>query len=132
MGPAHEDERWLYVRRYPLKTYFVGLSEWDLLRDLRERSVEYLVLTGEDAGFSSFTYQDYFDHNAAFTLVYADRPSDANGIYVYHVDRTRLAPRSYQTVVSRETLTSLAGEFGEAGPEELVAAIDPDGIVIRP
>ena len=132
MGPAHEEERWLYVRRYPVKTYYVGLSEWDLLGDLRERSVDYLVLTGEDAGFSSFTYLDYFDENPAFERVYADRPSSTNGVYIYRVDRSQLAPRTYQAVLNEQTLAALAHEFGAGSPEELAAAIDPDGIVVRP
>ena len=132
MGPASEDERWLYVQRYPAKLYFIGLSERDLLRDLEERSVDYLVLAGEDAGFSLLTYQDYFEQSPAFKLVYADEPSTANSVYIYRVDRSRLAEQDYRTVVSRGTLAALARSFGDASPEELANAIDPDGIVIRP
>ena len=131
MGPAHEDERWLYVRRYPIKTYYVGLSEWDLLRTIEEREVEYLVITGEDAGFSSFTYLDYFDENPAFALVYTDRPSNANGVYIYRVDREQLAQRDYRAAVSEATLAALANELG-LSPEQVAVGIDADGIVIRP
>ena len=132
MGPANDDERWLYVQRYPAKLYFVGLSETDLLRDLRERSVDYLVLAGKDAGFSLLTYRDYFEESQAFKLVYAEEPSAANSVYIYQVDRGRLAAQDYQTVVSQGTLAALAGSFDDASPEELATAIDPDGIVIRP
>ena len=131
MGPAHEDERWLYVRRNPIKTYYIGLSEWDLLRTIEEREVGYLVITGEDAGFSSFTYLDYFEENPAFTLVYTDRPSSANGVYIYRIDREQLALRDYQAAVSEETLAALANELG-LSPEQVAVGIDPDGIVIRP
>ncbi len=131
LAPAQADQRWLYVRRYPDKGYYVALSEHDLLRDLRERDVDYLVLTGEDAGFSSFTYLDYFDGNPAFELVHSIGPSNGNGVYVYRVDRDWLAPRSYRAVVSAETLEALERETGLSGAA-LATAIDPDGIVARP
>jgi 4-amino-4-deoxy-L-arabinose transferase-like glycosyltransferase len=130
LAPA-EDERWLYVRRYPVKHYYVALSERDLLHELRERSADYLVLTGEDAGFSSFTYLDYFANNPAFDLVYRDRRGLNDGVYIFRVDRARLAPRPYRAVVSTETIEALAVATG-LSEAEVGARIDPDGITVRP
>jgi hypothetical protein len=130
LQPAVLGEPWLYVRRYPEKGYYVALSERDLLRDLRERETGYLVLTGEDAGYSSFTYLDYFLKNPAFELIHADqRPT--SGAYVFRVRRDRLGPRPYRAVVSHDTLRALSQETGL--PEhEVTSQIDADGVTVRP
>jgi hypothetical protein len=85
------------------------------------------VLTGEDAGFSSFSYLDYFLSNPAFALVYSERPSAHDGAYVFHIDRTRLAPRPYRAAVDPESLAALQRATA-LSPEEIAAGIDPDGI----
>jgi hypothetical protein len=126
-----EEIDWIYVQRYPSKGYYIGLSEQDLLRDLRERQIDYLVLTGEDAGFSSLSYLDYFTGNPAFELVHADRRDHANGVSIFRVDRSRLAPRPYRAVMDEETLAALGAIYSEVESNELQAAIDPDGIEVR-
>jgi 4-amino-4-deoxy-L-arabinose transferase-like glycosyltransferase len=132
LGASQADERWLYVRRYPLKGYYVALSEHDLLRDLREREIDYLVLTGQDAAYSSLTYLDYFRENPAFTLVHEDVPSSANAVYVFRVDRALLEQRPYRAAVSPATLNAFMDGWGGAARETVVRAIDPDGISVRP
>lgn len=132
LGPAYEDERWLYARRYPVKQYYVALSEHDLLRELEEREIDYLVLTGEDTGFSSFTYLDYFEDNPAFDLVYRDQPSSMNGVVIFRVDRESLAPQDYRAAVSERTLEALSDDLAGASQQEIAALLDPDGIAIRP
>jgi hypothetical protein len=130
LRPAQANEPWLYVRRYPLKGYYVALSERELLRDLRERRIDYLVLTGEDAGYSSLTYLDYFLANPAFSLLHVDqRPTGS--AYIFRVDRQRLAPHPYQAVVSGETLQALSRETG-LSEQELTSRIDADGVTVRP
>jgi 4-amino-4-deoxy-L-arabinose transferase-like glycosyltransferase len=132
LGEPQPDERWLYVRRYPLKGYFVALSERDLLRDLRERKIDYLVLTGQDAAYSSLTYLDYFRENPAFTLVHKDEREGANAVYVFRVDRSRLAPLPYRAAVSPGTLNAFLDGWNGASREAVIDAIDADGINVRP
>jgi hypothetical protein len=123
-------EDWLYVERFPAKGYFVALSQTDLLRDLAERRIDYVVITGDDTAFSSLTYLDYFEANPAFEPVHADRRDAANGAYVFRVDRARLAPIDYQAVVSMATLRALANDAG-LSLEEASLAIDSGGVTVR-
>ena len=131
LDEAASDGNCLYVRRYPTKGYYIALSEDTLLRDLRERAIDFLVLTGEDAGFSSLTYLDYFETNPAFSAVYADVKDERNAVFIYRVDREELTPIAYQAVVSEYTLDSLVAATG-LPREDLARAIDADGIVVRP
>jgi hypothetical protein len=122
---------WIYLHRYPGKGYYIGLSEQDLLGDLRERSVGFLMLTGEDAGFSSFAYIDYFLGNPAFELVHVDLRDDRNGVYIFRVHPDRIAARPYQAVVTPEALAGLGAEMPGLSLEQLKRAIDADGAVVR-
>jgi len=124
------DPRWLYVQRYPGKLYYVGLSERDLVRELREREIAYLVLTGEDAGFSSFAYLDYFVAHPAFEMVHKDLRDERNAVYVFRVDGDALDLQPYQARVDVTTMEALAGEFGVRSAEAVAAAIDPDGVIV--
>jgi 4-amino-4-deoxy-L-arabinose transferase-like glycosyltransferase len=132
LGKPQADERWLYVKRYPLKGYYVALSERDLLHDLRQREVQYLVLAGEDAGFSSLAYLDYFRDNPAFTLVHEDVRNSANAVYIFQVNRSLLAERSYPASVTLPTVNGLMATWDGASRDEVIEAIDSDGIVVRP
>lgn len=132
MRPQSAEPRWLYVVRYPVKRYYIALSEWDLLRDIRERGIQYVVLTGEDAGYSSLSYLDYFLNNPGFTLVHRDERSPGNAAYVFRVDRSRLAERAYQARTTMETLDALAREWPGRSVSEVAAAIGAGGIAIRP
>lgn len=128
---GHDQVDWIYLHRYPKKGYYIGLSEQDLLGDLRERSVEFLVLTGKDAGFSSFAYIDYFLEHPAFELVHVDLRDDRNGVYIFRVHRDRIATRPYQAVVTPEALAGLGAEMPGLSLEQLKRAIDADGAVVR-
>jgi hypothetical protein len=131
LDAAADDGNWLYVRRYPAKGYYIALSEDTLLRDIHERGIDVLVLTGEDAGFSSLAYADYFDANPAFSLIHADVRDERNAVSIYRVDRERLAPLAYGASVSEYTLESIAAATGL--PRDAVArAIDADGIEVTP
>jgi 4-amino-4-deoxy-L-arabinose transferase-like glycosyltransferase len=127
---SRDDERWLYVQRYPHKDYYIALSENDLLRQLGQREAGYLLLTGEDMTFSSLSYVDYFLEHPAFELVHRDVRDKSNGAYVFRVDRAQLAPREYRAAITAETLDELAGDFGLAR-DGAARAIDGDGVWIR-
>jgi 4-amino-4-deoxy-L-arabinose transferase-like glycosyltransferase len=132
LGPPRADERWLTVDEFEGKRYFTALSETDLLDELRQRDIGYLVVTGEDAAFSSLRYLDYFSDNPAFSLVHEDQ-TDAASVFIFRVDRSRLAPRDYPTVVPATVLNHLYGQYGggmSAG--QFVRAINPWGVVVRP
>ncbi len=129
MRAPEPGEPWLYVVRYPVKTYFIALSERDLLQEIADRRVDYLVLAGEDAGYSSLSYLDYFVDNPAFTLVHRDERSPGNAVYVFQVDRARLAPRPYRAQTNAETLDALAKQTGSS-VADVERAIDADGVAV--
>jgi 4-amino-4-deoxy-L-arabinose transferase-like glycosyltransferase len=131
LKPAIADEPWLYLRRYPEKGYYVALSERDLLEDLAHRDVSYLVLTGEDAGFSSLSYLDYFLTHPAFQLVYVQEHSSQDAAVVFYVDKAQLGPNPYRAVVDPTTLAGLQAERPEEPRASLERAIDADGITLR-
>jgi hypothetical protein len=132
LQPLPADQRWLYVHRYPEKRYYIALSEYDLLRELDRRSIDYLVLTGEDAGFSTFAYLDYVRDHPAFRLLYDAGSSPEDRVYVFRVDRARLQPQPYRTVLNEATLAALTRELDAGSLSEAGALIDPDGVALRP
>jgi len=128
-----EDERlasygqgpWLYLRRYPGKGYDIGLAQGDIIADLRERRIGYLIVTGEDAAFSSLTYLDYFLGMPGLTLVHVEDAGLAGGAYVFRVDAARLAPRDFPLTVSRRTDSALREDLG-AGYDAAMARLAPE------
>jgi 4-amino-4-deoxy-L-arabinose transferase-like glycosyltransferase len=132
LGPPRADERWLTVDEFEEKRYFTALSETDLLDELRQRRIGYLVVTGEDAAFSSLRYLDYFLGNPAFSLVHQDQ-TGATSVFIFSVDRSRLSPRVYPTVVPATALNHLYEQYGRGmSPGQFVRAISPYGVVARP
>ncbi len=127
MWPPEAEPRWLYVVRYPVKQYYIALSERDLLGDIMERGVGYVVLTGEDAGYSSLSYLDYFLENPAFTLIHRDERSVGNAAYVFRVDREKLSERPYRARTTSETLEALARET-DLSVNEVARLVDSDGV----
>lgn len=130
--PQRNDEHWLTVDEYVQKRYFTALSEADLIDTIRRRGIDYVIISGEDAAFSSTRYLDYFSANPAFSLVHEDQTT-ATSAFVFRVDRQVLAPRSYATVVPGTVLNHLYQRFGTGvSPSEFVQAINPGGVVARP
>jgi hypothetical protein len=126
------DEPWLTVDEFARKRYFTALSESDLLDGLHKRRVDFLVVSGEDAAFSSTRYLDYFYDNPGFALVYQER-SATSSITIFRVDRQRLARRDYATVVPATVLNRLFAQYrGDMSPQQFVRAISPRGITVRP
>ncbi|TAK59355.1 MAG: hypothetical protein EPO22_10285 [Dehalococcoidia bacterium] len=132
LSPARADARWITVDEFPQKRYFTALSEEDLLAGLRRRRIGLLILSGEDAAFSSTRYLDYFHGNGAFQLVHEDR-EDAASIFIFRVDDQRLQRRSYATVVPASVLNHLyAAHRGRMTAREFLEGINPQGVVVRP
>ncbi len=103
---------WLYLRRYPIKGYLIGLTQDDLLADLRRRDVRYLVVTGEDAGFSSLTYLDYYLAAPGLHLVHVESAGSADAAYIFSVDASSPAPRPFPLTLDAETQTALRDDLG--------------------
>ena len=108
--PERQRETWLYLTRYGAKGYYIAMAEEDLLADLRERRVQYLVLNTADLGFSSPSFVSYFDRHPAFTRVHDETYTIDDRTVIYKVDAARLrvsaAPlqvtfAAYQGLLSR-------------------------------
>ena len=110
---------WLYLRRYPQKGYDIGLTQDDLLADLRRRDVRYLVVTGEDAGFSSLTYLNYYLDAPGLQLVHVESAGPADAAYVFSVDTARLASRPFPLTLNRETEAALRRHLGDRYDEAI-------------
>jgi hypothetical protein len=116
------DDRWLYLTRYPQKGYFVALAEGDLLAHLRERQTEYVVISTVDAGFSSPSFNRYFEGNPAFELVKVISATPEDEARIYRVDLAQLRPQdrsaqitasAYEYVIHRLTSPEQAAEYLE-------------------
>lgn len=136
MGPPRPENHWLYLKKYPHHGFWVALSEEDLLSALRDREPDYVIISGEDAGYSSLTYLDYFIGNPAFELLYSDRPSGGSHVYVFKVDRERLQPRRLPTTMDSYAFFTLLDEASDdeayQGPAQLLRGISNDGVRIAP
>ena len=105
---------WIYLRQYPQKGYLIGLTGQDVEDDLRARHIEYLVITGEDAGYSSFTYLDFFLESPGLQLVHIDQPDAGNAAYVFRVRDPNAVAHSVPLTMSQLTATALKRELGSA------------------
>jgi 4-amino-4-deoxy-L-arabinose transferase-like glycosyltransferase len=136
LGPDRDYERWLYLQRYPIKGYYIALSEIDLIRDLRRSQADYLVLSGEDAGFSTFSYLDYFTQNPAFTLLHQEAPDSLNAVYIFRVHRRSLEYQDRPLTMSGTTLSALVERLedsdGGVPSEQALRIIAPHGIRVAP
>lgn len=128
--PEGPGEPWLYLRRYPFKGYYVALSERDLLADVEERGIGYLVLTGDDAGFSSLSLLPYFEEHPAFRRVASFVHDDANQAHVFQVSPSLLEPIAAPARVSEGTAEALRARFGASEAEALLEGLSPGGYVL--
>ncbi|MGB2695521.1 MAG: glycosyltransferase family 39 protein [Dehalococcoidia bacterium] len=120
---------WLYLRRYPIKGYYVALSERELLSRLREHDIGYVVVTGDDAGFSSLSLLPYFEAHPAFEKVVSFVADDENQTHILRVDPSRLQPMQPPARVSKETIEALRAKFGSTRAGELLTGLSPNGYV---
>ena len=131
--PARGRAQWLYLARYGVKSYYIGLAEEDLIADLRERGTRYLVLNTSDFGFSSQSYLTYLDANRAFTRVYERQYSSVDETVIYEVDLEQLAPiasRLKVTSFAYESLTQLVG--GPDALDRVLAPLNDGGFEVDP
>ncbi|HEX5479977.1 MAG TPA: glycosyltransferase family 39 protein [Dehalococcoidia bacterium] len=132
LPPPESEQHWISVDAFASKHYYTALSQEDLLRQIAYRKSDYLVLSGEDVAFSSTRYVDYFSA-PAFTPLHHASLGDAGEIYVFRIDRTKLALRPYSTVVPASVLNSLYAEAGgRLTPTQLLDGINPAGVTVRP
>jgi 4-amino-4-deoxy-L-arabinose transferase-like glycosyltransferase len=128
--PAGTPEPWLYLQRYPLKGYYVGLSERDLLSDIATHQIEYLVITGDDAGFSSLSLLAYFENHPAFTSVASFVANDTNQAHIFHVSDSMLVPIAQPAQVSESTARALKAAYGASEAEAILSGLSSEGYVI--
>jgi hypothetical protein len=110
-------DRWLYLKQFPEKGYWVGLSQQELLDYIRAHDVDFVVLTGDDVVFSSIAYADYFSAHPAFKLVHSEGVSPSDQLFVFSVDRSRLQPIAHSLVTTPASLAALRRESGLGVPE---------------
>lgn len=110
--PGGADDRWLYLKQFPVKNYWVGLSQRELLGYIAAHDIDYVVLTGEDAAFSSLSYAGYFSGHPAFKLRYTEAYSPSDQLFVFDVDRSKLDLRPYSTAIAPTSAAALERETG--------------------
>jgi hypothetical protein len=98
--PYRRGDDWLYLRQYPGKGYWIGMSQQELMEYIGSREIDYVTLTGDDGTFSSLAYASYFSAHPAFTLMYHERESHTDQFFVYGVDRTKLGTIDYAMTTS--------------------------------
>jgi hypothetical protein len=130
--PSGEGAPWLYLRRYPEKGYYIALSERDLIASLREHRIGYLVLTGDDAGFSSLSLLPYFQDHPAFREIESFVGDDANQVHVFEVTPAALELTSPPLRVSRETADALERRLGAKAAHDFLVSLSPGGYLVTP
>jgi hypothetical protein len=112
LRPAHKGDVWLSLRKFPGKGYWVGLRQQELLEYIRAHEISYIVLTGEDAAFSSLHNAAYFSGHPAFTLLQRLRVSAADQAFIYAVDRDALFVSEQSMAISPRAAEALMRESG--------------------
>ncbi len=132
--PAQSGDRWLYLARYPVKGYYIGLSEDDLLADLKDRDIGYMVVSLTDAGFSSPSLLAYFEANHAFRLVYSRGATERDLVRIYQVDRDALGPQPAPLQVTRAAYEGLlsAARGDVATLDDALRRLNPSGFSVTP
>ncbi len=121
-------DQWLYLTRYPVKGYLIGLAENDLLLELERRDAEYVVLATLDAGFSSPSFTGYFEDNPAFELLHVITASPHDEVRIYRADLDRLQPQQQPAQVTQsayEYVVNLIG--GETPASDYLSRINSAG-----
>jgi hypothetical protein len=130
---ARPRQNWLYLTRYSSKTYYIGLAEEDLLADLGERGIGYVVVNAPDVGFSSPSFLSYFDAHPAFRRVYERAYGDRDVSVIYAVDRDRLEPLRPPALVTQAAYDGLleraAGDSERV--DEVLSRLSPGGFELR-
>jgi hypothetical protein len=121
-------EPWLYLTRYPVKGYFIALAENDLLADLQERQIDYVVISTLDAGFSSPSFNRYFEDNPAFELLQVITATPQDEARIYRVDLAKLTPQGRPAQITASAWEYMVHRLsGEAAAAEYLQRVNPAG-----
>ncbi len=128
--PDTAAEPWLYLRRHEVQGYYVGLSERDLITDLNENRIGYVMLTGDDAGFSSLSLLPFFESHPYFRNAesFSSGPKDA--VHIFRVLPGYEEPVAPPTLVNGATDEALRERFGQQRAQELLESLSPGGYAI--
>ena len=125
--PTGAAEPWLYLRRHSVNGYFVALSEQDLMAGLREHEIEYLVLTGDDAGFSSLSLLPYFETHPYFKSVSSFVADESNQAHIFQVVGAFDEPTNAPALVNDATVAALEDKLGAERAQALLQGLSPGG-----
>jgi hypothetical protein len=118
---------WIWFQKYHGRPYAVALGEEDLLAAIRDHRITHVLLTGDDAGFSSLAYRAYFDTNDAFRVV---RSSSESGAVMFEVRQDLLQVRHPPLVIDPDSLDYVAHEAGAiAERPDYWETIAPSGVL---
>jgi hypothetical protein len=112
---------------YP-KGYFIGLAENDLLMELERRKVDYVLVTSYDAGFSSPSFNRYFDQNPGFELVQTFSLTRLDEARIYRVNKDEVAPQAKPAMVRKSTARLIEERLGsQERMQAYLARLNPNG-----
>jgi 4-amino-4-deoxy-L-arabinose transferase-like glycosyltransferase len=121
------DDRWLYMTYYP-KGYFIGLAENDLLMELKRRDVDYVLVTSYDAGFSSPSFNRYFEGNPGFELVHTVSLNRLDEARIYRVNQDKVEPQAKPALVRESTARLLEERLGsQERLQAYLGRLNPNG-----
>lgn len=112
LRPAQPGDTWLSLEQFPGKDYWVGLRQQELLEFIDAHDSDYLVLTGDDAAFSSLAYASVLTAHPAFQLTHWDRASAGDQLFVYAIDRGQLSAAPAPMAISPRDLQALSLQTG--------------------
>jgi 4-amino-4-deoxy-L-arabinose transferase-like glycosyltransferase len=119
---------WISLHEYATHDYAIGISEEDLLSSISDHHADFVLISGDDAGFSSLTYLSYFEENPAFRLVDATGGPDVRS-YLFAVDRTRLAPEHAPLDLDMRDFAYIGSvDDGAAGNAAWWRLVAPNGV----
>jgi hypothetical protein len=128
LPPDSPGEPWLYLTRYPQKGYFIGLAENDLLTELKERHIDYVVISTLDAGFSSPSFNRYFEDNPAFELVQVIASTAVDEARIYRVDLAKLEPLPRPAQITTSAYDYILRRLSsEAAAADYLERVNPAG-----
>ena len=99
-----------------------------MLAELERREAGYVVLTTLDAGFSSPSFNRYFEDNPAFELLHVITASAQDEVRIYRADLSRLQPQQKPAQVTQsayEYVLHLIG--GETPASDYLHRINSSG-----
>ena len=128
--PQGAAEPWLYVRREAERGYYVALSEIDLMTELAENRIRYLILTGDDDGFSSLSLLPYFEKHPYFQKATSFAYDARNQVHIFEVLPGFEEPVAPPALVNGATDEALRAKLGDEKAQELLDGLSPGGYAI--